>query len=375
MKVNINHYSFAIISLKNLLHNLNIIRSRILPNTEIVIPVKCNAYGFGMIEISKFVIKQGIKFLSVAFPFEAFILRKNNIKSHIIVFNEPIYDSDAENMVKLNITPTLFTKDTLIQFNKYGKKYKKKVPVHINIDTGMGRIGVPFKESLEFILYANTLRNIKIEGIYSHLSAADENNTKFTKEQFKKFDILISQIKEYKIFPKFFHIYNSAAIINYPPSKYNMVRPGIMFYGYFPDNNIKEKIDLMQGISLKSFVTFVKNTEKGTPISYGHTYWTKGIEKVSTVSCGYGDGVNRLLSNNGYVLIQGKKCKIIGRICMDQFMVKIPPSLKIKKGDTVTIFGNDNGSEIRLEQIAKNLKSIPYEILCNIGERVKRIYV
>lgn len=375
MKKEYKHYAFAVINFKNLLHNLAIIKRLIPSETEIMIPVKCNAYGLGIIEISKFLIKNGIRFLSVAFPFEAFILREHNIGSRILVFNEPLSIEDIKKMIELNITPTIFTEDSLTKFNKYAKRIGKRIKIHINIDTGMGRIGVPYKKSIEFIKNAAALSNIEIEGIYSHFPAADEKDKRFTRKQIKIFDSIINSLKNHKISPRFVHISNSAGIINYPSLKYNMVRPGIMFYGYFPDNNIKKQIRLKQGLSLKSYITFIKKTEKQTPISYGHTYYTRKDEIIATIGCGYGDGINRLLSNNGYVLINGRKCKIRGRICMDQFMVDATNLKNISIGDIVTIFGEDKDKEIRLEEIAKKLDTIPYELLCNIGNRVKRVYV
>ncbi len=370
-----NYYAFALINFRNLSHNLSVIKSLIPPKTEIMIPVKCNAYGFGMIEISKFLIKKKINFLSVAFPFEAFILRENNISSRILVFNEPLNNKDIIMMIKHNITPTIFTKETLMKFNNTAKKMNKKVRIHINIDTGMGRIGIPYKKSIKFVKEASSLSNITIEGIYSHFPAADEKNKKFTLSQINIFTSIVEHLKVSGIKPRFIHISNSAGIINYPQLNFNMVRPGIMFYGYFPDNNIKKGVDLKQGLSLKSYITFIKKTEKNTPISYGHTYFTKRNEIIATVSCGYGDGINRLLSNSGYVLVKDKKCKIRGRICMDQFMINVTNIKNIRTGDIATIFGKDNKKEIRLENIAKKLNTIPYEILCNIGGRVKRIYV
>lgn len=374
MKNSYNYYSYAIIKLKNLKHNLSIIRSLIPSKTEILIPVKCNAYGFGLIEISKFLEEQKINFLGVAFPFEAFILRENNIKSNILIFNEPLKEEDFIKIIQMNIIPTIFTEKTLKKFNKYAKLLNKKLDIHIKIDTGMGRLGVQHKYALNFIKLASSLSNISINGIYSHFSSADSDK-KFTLNQIKIFDNIINNIQKLNISPKYIHFSNSAAIINFPQLQYNLVRPGIMFYGYFPDNKIRKEIELKQGMTLKSFITYIKETPKNTPISYGHTYWTKETEKIATVSLGYGDGFNRLLSNNGFVYVKNKKLPIRGRICMDQFMISLKDIKNVKPGTPVLIFGETEKFEVRLETIAKKLNTIPYEILCNIGNRVKRIYV
>jgi alanine racemase len=374
MKSENNYYAYAFISLNNLKNNLKIIKERIPPKTEILIPVKSNAYGFGAIEISKFLEKEKISFIGTAFPFEAFNLRKNNIKSKILIFNEPLYENDFFEILNQNITPTIFTEKTLLKFNSICQKFNKKLKIHIKIDTGMGRLGVPYKKAFEFIIKASNLSNIIIDGIYSHLSSADFDK-KFTLKQIKIFDEILNKLFKNGIKPNYIHIGNSAAIINFPNLSYNLVRPGIIFYGYFPDNKIRKNIDIKPGMTLISFLTYIKKTEPKTPISYGHTYWTKKSEIIGTVSLGYGDGLNRLLSNNHFVFVNNKKCPIRGRICMDQFMIDLTNVTNAKIGNKVLIFGEYNNKIIRLENIAEKLKTIPYEILCNIGERVKRVYV
>lgn len=371
---NYNYYSQAIIHLNHLSHNLQIIKSLIKKPIKILIPVKCNAYGFGSLEISRFLEQKKIDYLGVAFPFEGLYLRQNKIKLPILIFGELIYKKDFENIITNNLTPTIFTLASLNLLNATAKKHHKICSIHINIDTGMARNSVQYEYAIDFIHKALTMKNIKIEGIYTHLSAADEQKRKFTHSQLKKFDALINLLKAEHIEIPLIHVLNSAGIINYPEFCYTMIRPGIMFYGYFPDNLINKKITLQQGMSLRSKILIIQNVKKNTPISYGHTYYTKNEEKIATIGTGYGDGLNRLLSNNFFVLYQDAKCRIRGRICMDHVLIGINHIKKPKLNDTVTIFGLDNKQEIRLEQLAKQIKTIPYEILCNIGARVSRIY-
>ena len=370
-----NSYSFAFINLKSLKHNLKIIRALIKKPIKILIPVKSNAYGCGIVPISKFLEQTGIDYLGVAYPFEGLLLRQNKIKTPILVFSEVIYKQDYEKIVKGNLTPTIFTASSLRIFNQLGKKLNKKISIHINVDTGMGRIGVPFDEIFNFVKLLTPMKNIRLEGIYTHLSSADEHDRRFTLSQIKKFQTVVAFAEQQNLNVPFLHVLNSAGIINYPEFCYDMVRPGIMFYGYFPDNRIRKNIKLKPCMDLKARILFTKKVKKNTSISYGHTYASKKSEIIASIGTGYGDGINRLLSNKGIVLCRDKKCPIRGRICMDQFMIDISNSNYLQKNDLITIFGKDKKKEIKLEFLAKKLDTIPYEILCSLGERIQRIYL
>ncbi len=356
-------------------NNLKVIKSLIKKNTKILIPVKCNAYGFGLLPVSRWLEQERIDYLGVAFPFEGIYLRKNNIESPILVFSEIVYPEDYDHVIKYKLIPTIFTHHSLDQFNERAMRKNIILPVHIKIDTGMGRNGVPFSNAMEFIHHAFLKKNLKVEGLYSHLSSADEPAGDFTRKQIAQFEIIINQLKREKIFIPVIHLLNSAGVIHYPNSSCTMVRPGIMFYGYFPDNKILKNINLKQGGTLQSKISYIKQAERYMPISYNHTYYTKNKAVIATVSFGYGDGFNRLLSNHHHVLYKDQLNPIRGRICMDQFMVDVSQMKNVKQGDWITIFGADKKNEIRLESITSRLKTIPYEILCNIGNRVERIYL
>ncbi len=370
-----NQYSFAFISLKNLKHNLKIIRSLVKRDTKILIPVKSNAYGCGIIPVSKLLQREGIDHLGVAFFYEGVLLRKNKIKTPVLIFNDVIYKEDYNKIIKNNLTPTVYTVSSLKIYDNLGRRYNKKIKIHINVDTGMGRIGVAFKEIFDFINLSSSMNNIKLEGIYTHLSSADDKEKKFTLSQLKKFDRVIEFLKQKNLKIPYIHVLNSAGIMNYPEYCYNMVRPGIMFYGYYSDNKIRKKVILKPCMDMKAGIIFIKKVARDTPISYGHTYFTEKDKIIASVGAGYGDGINRLLSNNGTVLYRGKECPIRGRICMDQFMIDISSVSRPQAGDMVTIFGKDRKDHKRLEHIAEKLKTIPYEVLCLIGERVKRVYL
>ncbi len=371
-----NKYSRAIINLKNLKNNIKTIKNLAGNDKKILIPVKCNAYGLGMTQISAYLQKYKLAdYLGVAYPFEGIELRKNNIKLPILIFGSIIFKHDYDNIIKYNLTPTVSDLKTAENLNLTGKKHKKKIKIHINIDTGMGRIGLNYETAVKTILTINKMSNLIIEGIYSHLSSADETDKKFTLKQINTFTSIIKELKNNKLEPEYTHLLNSAGIINFKKTEFNMIRPGIMFYGYYPDNKIRKNINLKQGLSLFSRIIFVKQSKKGTPISYGHTYFTRSKEQIATVGIGYGDGINRLLSNSSYFYFNGLKCKIRGRVCMDQIMINIPSKEKAKIGDEVLIFGEAEKSSIRLEKLAEKLHTIPYEILCNLGDRIEKIYI
>ncbi len=366
-----NYYSRALIHLNHLKQNLKCIKSLVKKGTKILIPVKCNAYGLGLLPVSQFLEKEKVDYLGVAFPFEGMYLRKNKIKVPILVFSELIYEKDYKNIIEYHLTPSVFTERTLDQLDRMAKHYHKIISIHIKVDTGMGRNGINKEQAISFIEKASHKKNLHVEGVYTHLSAAEELNKGFTQRQIHAFDALIQKLN---IDIPLVHILNSAGIMNYPKYSYSMVRPGIMFYGYYPDNQIKKNIIIKQGMTLQTRVSFLKQTRKGTPISYGHTYYTTSDEILATASCGYGDGLNRLLSNQHQALYKNQLCPIRGRICMDQFMIDVSNIKNPQQGDWITLFGHEDKKEIRLEKIARQLKTIPYEILCTIGDRVERKY-
>jgi alanine racemase len=370
-----NYYSQAVVHLGHLKHNLKVIRSLVKKRTKVLVPVKCNAYGFGMAAMSRFLEKQGVDYLGTAFPFEALDLRRQGIRTPILVFDEIIHPEDYKQLVSRKVTATLFTEDSLSKLAHAAKGLGKRARVHVKIDTGMGRNGISHEEALPFIQKVLQTPGLELEGVYTHLSSADEKEKAFTQEQFLKFRHIIRELKNRNIAPPLIHALNSAGIMNYPEYAYSMVRPGLMFYGYFPDNRIKKEVPLKQGLSLRARVCNIKTTRDHTPVSYGHTYYTRGNEVIATIGIGYGDGMDRLLSNSHSILYKDILCPVRGRVCMDQFMADITRVSSSRKGDWVTVFGMDEKKEIRLEEIAERIRTVAYELICGINSRVERTYV
>lgn len=355
--------------------NFDAVRESVPENIKILAVVKANAYGHGAIGVAKF-LEDKADYLAVAATDEALELRKNGINCPILILGHIPY-GDYDNIVKNNITPTISDVYEAELLSKSAVKAGVTAPLHIAVDTGMNRIGFKCDEaSVEEIKRINQLPNIVIEGVFSHLAAADMLDKAYTKMQAEKFDAFVSKLEKNGVNAPVKHLYNSAAIADLE-KKYDMVRQGIILYGLRPSDDVEfNNIAIPQPVmSMKTRVVQVKTLPAGESISYGCTYTTEKETRVATLCAGYADGVTRVLSNNGEVLIRGKRAKIIGRVCMDQFMVDVTDIPQVSEGDTATIFGTDGEETISVDEIAKKANTINYEIICNINSRVTRVYM
>ncbi len=355
--------------------NFDAVREALPENIKILAVVKANAYGHGAIGVAKF-LEDKADYLAVAATDEALELRKNGVNCPILILGHIPY-GDYDNIVKYNITPTISDFYEAELLSKAAVKAGITAPLHIAVDTGMNRIGFKCDESsVEEIKKIKTLPNIEIEGVFSHLAAADMLDKAYTNKQAEKFDYFVSQLEKAGINAPIRHLYNSAAIADLE-KKYDMVRQGIILYGLKPSDEVEfNNISVPQPVmSMKTRVVQVKTLPAGESISYGCTYTTEKETRVATLCAGYADGVTRVLSNNGEVLIRGKRAKIIGRVCMDQFMVDVTHIPEVEAGDTATIFGTDGNETISVDEIAKKANTINYEIICNINSRVTRVYM
>ena len=355
--------------------NFNVVRESLPENIKILAVVKANAYGHGAIGVAKF-LEDKADYLAVAATDEALELRKNGVNCPILILGHIPY-GDYDNIVRNNVTPTISDFYEAELLSKAAVKAGVTAPLHIAVDTGMNRIGFKCdKASVEEIKKIKTLPNIEIEGVFSHLAAADMLDKTYTNMQAEKFDDFVSELEKAGIRPSIKHLYNSAAIADLE-KKYDMVRQGIILYGLRPSDEVEfNNINVPQPVmSMKTRVVQVKTLPAGECISYGCTFTTEKETRVATLCAGYADGVTRVLSNNGEVLIRGKRAKIIGRVCMDQFMVDVTDIPEVEAGDTATIFGTDGEETISVDEIAKKANTINYEIICNINSRVTRVYM
>ncbi len=365
----------AEINLGNLKHNIVSFRDYIADKTEIMAVVKADGYGHGALEIASVALKHGATWLGVAFVEEGITLRREGFRVPILVLNPP-FSNQAELFYQYNLIPTIFTLETAKAFSDWAVKKDCIKDFQLKVDTGMGRVGVfPHTRAESFLEATGKLPGLNCSGIYTHFATADEKDKSYAQKQLARFLELVNHLKKAGICPPLVHAANSAAALEMPEAWLDLVRLGISMYGYYPSKEVDQStVRLKPVMALKSRVSFTKMVPPGTCISYGCTYTTGRETPVATIPLGYGDGYSRLLSNKAQVLIGGKRHAVIGRICMDQFMVDVSKDPGVKAGDEVVLFGEQDGESIPVEEIASLLGTISYEVVCAVGKRVPRVY-
>lgn len=350
--------------------NIKSIKKMLSSSTQIMPVIKAAGYGTGDVDLKDVLDKNDISIVAVALSQEGIHLRKNNFSMPIVILNQPL-NEDIPEIVDYKLTPGVAVFEFVEELDKYSKQKNVITNIHLEVDTGMGRVGLKPNEVLDFVNKVQTLKNINIEGIYTHFSSSDSSKS-YTDEQISKFDEVLKTLENNNISIKYKHACNTAGIINFKNAHYNLVRPGIAIYGYYPDESLKNKIELKPSAKLVSKVSFIKTVDEGTYISYNRTYKTEANARIATIPIGYADGIRRSLSNKGKVLIKGKIAPIVGNVCMDSFMVDVTNIPDVKIGDEVVLFDNKN---VKLEDIANMSDTINYEILSQISTRVPRQYV
>lgn len=363
--------TWAEINLKNIGYNLEQIKNCLKENMKICCVVKANAYGSGSVEVAKYLQNKNVDFFAVARIEEGLELRKNNINLPILCLGYTDISMIREAINK-NISITVYDLEYAKKINEISKELNKIAKIHIKIDTGMSRLGFLPELAIESIEEINKLKNIYIEGIFTHFAKADEKDKSATLIQLEKYKKVIEELNNIGVNIPIKHVANSAAIIDLDEDLFNMVRVGIILYGYYPSDEVNKEVKLKPCLKLKSSVTNVKILGENIGISYGHVYKTNEKCKIVTISIGYADGFNRI-QKNPKVSINGQILDVVGRICMDQCMVKAPLDMDIKIGDEVTIMDNDI-KELSVEENAKRNDTINYEVLCMINRRVTRVY-
>lgn len=363
------------INLDNIKKNMQTVRKKFGDDMIILGIVKANAYGHGAVETAKALVEFGAGMLGVAAIDEALELRESGITAPILILGQ-IFRQDYAAAIENDITCTVIDIVTAQGISKKAQELGKTAKVHIKIDTGMGRIGFqPDADGEMQIKSIFALDNILVEGAFTHFANADTVDKTSAKAQKKKFlDFTDKLINEgYKIPIR--HMYNSASAMELDGYAGEMVRCGIMLYGLYPSDEMNKQYKLYSALEFKSHISFVKTVGKGFPISYGSTYVTDREMKIATVPVGYGDGYPRYLSNNGEVLVHGTRCKILGRVCMDQFMIDVSHLSDVQIADEVTLVGTDGGETITVEDVSDAEYRFNYEFCCLITPRVPRIYI
>ena len=366
----------AEIKLNNLAHNVRELK-KLSKSKHFMAVVKADGYGHGAVAVARTALENGADNLGVATLQEGIELREAGIKAPILIFGWTPHEY-ADLLVRYNLIQTVFSMDQAEQLSKAVKHIGERINIHLKIDTGMNRLGFQINEksAIEIEKIFN-LDGLRILGAFTHFAEADNRSSDFTSIQFSLFKNFISDLESKNLEFAIKHCANSAAIIDHPDTYMDMVRAGISIYGLYPDVIMKDRIELKPVMSFLARIAHIKNINKGETVSYGRTFKAQENIRVATIPVGYADGYNRLLSNKGRVIIGNSFASVIGRVCMDHFMVDITHiQQSIQPGDEAILFGKNNeGLEVSVDEIAQITGTINYEITCMVNKRVPRIYL
>lgn len=366
----------ARIDLDAVAYNMEQMKNRIGGNARLIAVVKADGYGHGAVPVAEmFESCPYVWGYAVACLEEAVELREHGIKKPILVLG-CVFPDQYREMIHYDVRPAVYMEEMARLISEEAVRQGKQAFIHIKIDTGMGRIGFPVnEESADAVERISRLPNIDVEGMFTHFARADERDKTYTKMQHERFMWMKGKTEDRGVRIRYFDCDNSAGIIDFPDMKHDLARAGISMYGMYPSDEVEAgAVDLKPALTLESHVSFVKDVEPGTAISYGGTFVADRPMRVATVPVGYGDGYPRSLSNKGYVLIRGRKARILGRVCMDQFMVDVTEIPDVKFMDRVVLVGKDGGGEITVDDLARLSGRFNYEFVCCLGKRIPRVY-
>ncbi len=372
--------TYAEIDLSALKHNYGLIRSTIPQETEILAVVKADAYGHGFMDISRELETLGVNAFGVAFLAEGIQLRKSGSDKPILLLGG-IYPGQERKCIGYNLSTTIFTLEQALALNQAASSGKlfRRAQIHLKIDTGMGRLGIPYSDVPRLLVELKKLPNIALEGVISHFASADEldvSGQSFTQLQLERFGWVLSEIRTAGFSPRYIHIANSAAALMHDIPGCNLIRPGIALYGALPSSDFQGKLDLKPVMRLKSQIAMLKWVDPGTTVSYARRFTAGQRTLIASVPVGYADGYPRALTNRGEVLVRGQRAGVVGTVCMDWIMLDVTGVEGVAVGDTVTLMGSDDsGRHIHAEELAAWSDTIPYVIFCGISKRVPRVYI
>ncbi len=371
--------TYAEIDLAALKHNYQLIRSSIPSQTEILAVVKADAYGHGFMDISRELELFGVNAFGVAFLAEGIQLRKSGSDKPILLLGG-IYPGQERKCIGFNLSTTVFTLEQAQALNQAASgKLFRRAQLHLKIDTGMGRLGVPFHEVPQFLAELKKLPNIELEGVISHFASADElddSGQSFTRLQGERFAWALAEVRAAGFTPRYIHIANSAAALLNDIPECNLIRPGIALYGALPSGDFQGKLELKPVMRLKSRIAMLKWVDSGSTVSYARRFTANQRTLIASVPVGYADGYPRALTNRGEALIRGQRARVAGTVCMDWIMLDVTGIEGVAVGDPVTLMGSDgSGRCIHAEELATWAETIPYAIFCGISKRVPRVYL
>jgi len=366
--------TYMMVDLDAIYDNVCNLKATLNDNVKFLGVVKGDGYSHGIIPVTKTMLEAGADYLAVAIPEEGVEIRRAGIDANILVLGLCLKQSFPL-AIEYDLTLAVCEKDNILQLQEAAEKAGEKVKVHIKIDSGMGRIGVRTDEELNEVL--DTIAecdNIILEGVFTHFATADEEDKSKTYKQIDKFEHMLAIIKRRGL-NLLIHAANSAATLDYKQTHYDMVRPGICSYGYYPSDCVSRNVKLKPAFEWRTKISYLKQIEKGDSVGYGFNYEAEDIRKIATLPVGYADGYKRDIGNNGYVLIRGQKAPVVGKVCMDQCMVDVTNIKDVKTGDDVILIGKSGKESITIETMANWLNESKYEMLAVITKRVPRIYV
>ena len=367
---------WAEVDLDAIWENMVHMKENIAEKTKILAVIKTDGYGHGGVPIAKMLEQLDFMFGYAAATYEeAHVLREAGVKKPILILGYT-FPYCYEELIREEIRPAVYRRDTVEELVAAAAKVGQKAKVHIKVDTGMGRIGItPDEEGLEFVRFLMGHPELEVEGIFTHFAKSDEEDKTFTKEQLEKYLWMKEELKKRNVTFTYYHCSNSAGIIDLEEANMDIVRAGITTYGLYPSEEVsKDIVPLRAAMSLYSHIVYCKTIHAGQSVSYGGLFTAQKDTRVATIPVGYGDGYPRSLSGKGYVLIRGKKAPILGRVCMDQFMVDISEIPGVMEGDKVTLLGVDGTERITAEELGELSGRFNYEFVCDLGKRIPRVY-
>lgn len=360
----------ALIDLDAIAHNVRELRRHLRPGTVLMAVVKANGYGHGAVPVARAALGAGADWLGVATLEEGIQLRRAGLQVPVLVMG-PVVPAQADLLVAYDLRGAVFEPEQARALSAAASRIGRPVRVHLKVDTGMGRIGVQPEDVVAFARFLANLPGLEVEGVFTHLAKADDPDPAYTRKQLSRFEAALASLATAGLQPRFRHAANTAATLAFPEAHYDLVRTGVGIYGLSPDAARSWPVDLRPAMRVVSRIVHLKTMRPGEAVSYGATWTARGGERVATVPIGYADGFRRLFSNRGFMLVAGHRCPVVGRVCMDQTMIEIPPGVPAAIGDEVVILGPG----LTADDWAQVLETINYEVVCMIGQRVPRVYL
>jgi len=365
--------AFAEIDLAALRQNIVAIKQRVHP-AKVMAVVKADAYGHGAVAVANAALQAGAEYLGVALVEEGIELRQAGILAPILVFGGVMSDQ-IPRFFEFKLEMTVYTLEIAEAISRLCQIRQQSTRIHVKVDTGMNRVGVHWQSALALIQKIRALPGLELIGLSTHFATADEKDKSYANLQLSRFREVIDRLAANGIEIPIKHAANSGAILDMPDAWFNLVRPGVMLYGWYPSRETSESVAIQPVMCFKTRVLHVKEIAAGESVSYGRKFIATAPTRIATLPVGYADGYNRLLSNQGQVLIRGEKFPVVGRVCMDLIHVDIGQNQKIRPGDEVVLFGQQGAAEVSVYDICELLNTIPYEVCCWVSKRVPRIYL